>query len=108
MLLGCIYLLVGGFVHIRVFNACSVVAGLGVFLICGIAVNKLYELCGMEAPDGMWLKSNPYIGVPPLVLGFIFALMLFGVLHLRDMRLPVEERWYKQIKRRKDHERIIP
>lgn len=108
MLLGCIYMLTGGFIKIRVFNAVSVTTGLGIMLACGVGVNALYEHFGMEAPDGMWLKSNPYIGVPPLVLGFVFAMILFAVLHLRDMRLPVEERWYRKLSRRKEHERIIP
>jgi len=108
MLLGCIYMLVGGFIQIRVFNAVSVIVGLGTMLACGVGVNALYEHFGMEAPDGMWLKSNPYIGVPPLLLGFVFALLLFVVLHIRDLRLPIEERWYSKINRRKEHERIIP
>ena len=107
MLLGCIYMLVGGFIRIRVFNAVSVAAGLGVFLTCGVAVNALYEYFGLEAPDGMWLHSNPYIGVPPLLLGFVFTVLLFVVLHLHDLRLPVEERWYKKLNWRKKHERVI-
>jgi hypothetical protein len=107
MLLGCIYMLVGGFIRIRVFNAVSVAAGLGVFLTCGMAVNALYEHFGLDAPDGMWLRSNPYIGIPPLLLGFVFTVLLFVVLHLRDLRLPVEERWYKKLNWRKNHERVI-
>lgn len=108
MLLGCIYMLTGGFIRIRVFNAVSVAAGLGVFIACGLGVNWLYEFFGLEAPDGMWLRSNPYIGIPPMVLGFVFVLLLFAVLHIRDLRLPAEERWYRKINRRKEHERIIP
>ena len=108
MLLGCIYMLIGGFIHIRVFNAVSIVAGLGVFVACGISVNWLYEAFGMEAPDGMWLRSNPYVAAPPMVLGLVFAVALFVVLHLRDMRLPAEERWYKKRNRRNHNERFIP
>ena len=107
MLFGCLYMLVGKFMKIRVFNAVSVAAGLITFVLCGIGVNALYEHFGMEAPDGMWLRSNPYLPIPPLVLGLLFVVVLFFVLHLWDMRLPEEERWYKKMQRRKHHERII-
>ena len=107
MLFGCIYMLVGGFMKVRVFNAVSVAAGLVTFVTCGITVNALYTFFGMEAPDGMWLNANPYIGIPPLVLGLIFVVVLFFVLHFWDMRLPEEERWYKRMQRRKHHERIV-
>ena len=107
MLIGCLYMFVGKFIHIRVFNAVSLAAGLGTFILCGLGVNGLYETFGMEAPDGMWLKSNPYIGIPPMLLGLVFVIAVFLVLHLYDMRLPVEERWYKKINRRKQNERVI-
>lgn len=107
MLFGCLYMLVGRFIRIRVFNAVSVTAGLACFVVCGIAVNALYEFFGMEAPDGMWLKSSPYLGISPLVLGVAFVGVLFLVLHLWELRLPVEERWYKKLNRRKHHERIV-
>lgn len=107
MLFGCLYMLVGRFIRIRVFNAVSVTAGLAGFVICGIAVNALYEFFGMESPDGMWLKSNPYLPVSPLVLGVAFIGVLFIALHLWELRLPVEERWYKKLNRRKNHERIV-
>ena len=107
MLFGCLYMFVGKFMRIRVFNAVSVTAGLAVFITCGIAVNALYTSFGMEPPDGMWLHDNPYIGIPPLVLGLLFVIVLFVALHLWDLRLPEEERWYKKLQRRKQHERII-
>lgn len=107
MLLGCLYMLVGGFVKIRVFNAVSVTAGLATFVLCGAGVNALYEFFGMEAPDGMWLRSNPYFSFSPMVLGIVFVLLLFGALALWEMRLPVEDRWYHKLNRRKENERII-
>ena len=107
MLLGCLYMLVGGYIKIRVFNAVSVAAGLGTFVLCGMGVNALYEFFGMEAPDGMWLRSNPYFSFSPMVLGIVFVIVLFCVLSLWEMRLPVEERWYHKLNRRKHHERII-
>lgn len=107
MLFGCLYMLVGKFIKIRVFNAVSVAAGLVTFMICGVGVNALYEHFGMEAPDGMWLRTNPYIGIPPLALGFVFVVILFVALHLWELRLPVDERWYNKLQRRINHERII-
>lgn len=100
MLFGCLYLLVGGYVRIRMFNVVSVAAGLGTFVICGAAVNALYESFGMTAPDGMFLRSNPYIDVSPIVLGMLAVVALFCILALRELRLPKEERWYKKLKLR--------
>ena len=107
MLFGCLYMLVGGYIKIRVFNAVSVATGLGTFVLCGMGVNALYDFFGMEAPDGMWLRSNPYLSFSPMVLGIIFVIVLFGVLALWELRLPVEERWYHKLQRRKENERII-
>ena len=100
MLFGCLYMLVGGFIQIRVFNAVSVAAGLGTFVVCGVAVNRLYERFGMTAPDGMFLKSNPYTSVSPIVLGIVAVALLFCGLAIRDLRLPKEERWYSKGKLR--------
>ncbi len=107
MLFGCLYLMVGGYVKIRVFNAVSVATGLGAFVLCGMAVNALYETFGMEAPDGMWLRSNPYLSFSPMVLGIVFVILLFAVLALWELRLPAEERWYNKLRWRKCDERIV-
>ena len=107
MLFGCLYMLVGRFIKVRIFNVISIGAGLMTFILCGIAVNSLYEFFGLEAPDGMWLRDNPYLPIPPFVLGFVFLIVVFIFLHIRELRLPVEQRWYKKLERRKNHERII-
>ena len=107
MLFGCLYMAVGRYVKFRVFNIISICSGLGIFIVCGQLVNALYEHYGMTAPDGMWLKGNPYVGVPPIALGFVAAAILFIPLHLRELRLPVEERWYRKLFRRKHNERFI-
>ena len=100
MLFGCLYMLVGGFVKIRVFNTVSVTIGLAIFVVCGLVVNRLYEHFGMTPPDGMFLKSNPYLGVSPIILGIVAVLLLFAVLALYELRLPTEERWYTKLKAR--------
>ena len=60
MLFGCLYILVGGFIKIRVFNAVSVAAGLGTFVLCGMGVNALYECFGMEAAPILTSVSPPW------------------------------------------------
>ncbi len=77
MLVGCLYMMVGSFIRVRVFNAVSVTAGLATFVLCGIAMNRLYEAHGMEAPDGMFLRSNPYFPFSPIVPGIIFIVLMF-------------------------------
>lgn len=107
MLVGCLYMLVGRFIKISIFNPVSVAAGLGVFVFCGTAVNALYSACGMEPPDGMWLLSNPYISVSPMILGLFLVIALFLALALWELRLPAEERWYHKLRRRDKHERTV-
>jgi len=100
MLFGCIYMLVGKFIKIRVFNALSVTFGLASFVVCGLIVNGLYSIFGMQSPDGMFLYSNPYFPVSPMILGVLAVIILFGVLALYERRLPVEERWYTLLKKK--------
>ena len=88
MLFGCLYMLIGGYIRIRVFNSVSIMAGLLCFISCGMAVDSLYIACGMEAPDGMWLRSNEYVSVPPLLLGALAPVIVFIVLSLWELRLP--------------------
>ena len=97
MLFGCLYMLVGRFIRIRVFNAVSVTIGLGTFVICGVGVNMLYEYFGMTPPDGMFLKSNPYTTVSPVILGIWAIIILFCGLALWELRLPKEDRWYNKL-----------
>jgi hypothetical protein len=97
MLFGCLYMLVGRFIRIRVFNAVSVTIGLSTFVICGVGVNMLYEHFGMTPPDGMFLKSNPYTTVSPVILGIWAIIILFFGLAIWELRLPKEDRWYSKL-----------
>lgn len=98
MLFGCLYMLVGNYIKIRVFNVISVTFGLGTFVLCGIGVNRLYMHFGMVPPDGMFLRSNPYMNISPIVLGCWAILFLFFGLVLYEQRLPKEERWYYKLR----------
>ena len=96
MLFGCIYLYVGGYVRIRMFNFVSVIAGLCCFITCGLVSNNIFRHFGMEAPDGMWLHSNLIYGIPPLVLALIVTTILFVAINLWQMHFPKEDRWYNK------------
>ncbi len=99
MLFGCIYLMVGGYVKIGVFNALSVTFGLATFVVCGLFVNKLYTIFNMTPPDGMFLLSNPYFPISPMILGVIAIIIMFVVLALYEQQhLPEEQRWYFKLK----------
>lgn len=100
MLFGCIYMLVGRFIKIRVFNALSVTVGLATFVVCGWFVNGLYERFGMEPPDGMFLKSNPYMSISPMILGVVAVVLMFIALALWELRLPRSERWYSKLRKK--------
>ncbi len=96
MLVGCLYMRVGGFIRIRMFNVVSVAAGLAVFVTCGLGVNALYDAFGLTAPDGMFLRENPYVPIPTVILGIGFIIFVFLCLHLAELRLPKEQRWYRK------------
>ena len=85
MLFGCIYMLSGHFIKIRMFNVISIISGLSLFIICGIGVNRLYEHFGLEAPDGMFLKSNPYTTAPPFVYGLFAVMLIACILAVREL-----------------------
>lgn len=100
MLFGCIYMMVGGYIKVRVFNTVSVTAGLACFVLCGVGVNALYEKFGMIPPDGMFLKGNPYFSLSPIILGIWAVVFMFFALALWELRLDKEERWYSKLKRK--------
>jgi hypothetical protein len=106
MLFGCLYLMVGDYVKVRVFNVVSVTVGLGTFVLCGMGVNRLYQHFGMEPPDGMFLISNPYFQTSPIVIGVWAILIMFVILALWELRLPQKERWYSKLKDRLDTKQI--
>lgn len=87
MLLGCIYLKTAGFIRFRSFNTVSIMAGMGVFLICGVSMDWLAEHFGMEAWDGMFLRENDYLPVSPLLLCAVPVLILHVVLALRKRKI---------------------
>lgn len=91
MLVGCLFMLSGGYVQIRLFNVASVAAGLAVFSLCGVVVDGLYVMNGMEPPDGMFLRSNPYFEGSVVWPALLVLTIMYLVLWLRQRRLKKTE-----------------
>ncbi len=112
MLFGCIYMLVGKYMRIRVFNALSCVAGLAIFVIDGLFMDWLFVQFGLEPVDGIFLKGSPLPQFPWLsvwMLAIVALLIMFGCLALYEQKcFPENERWYNKIKQftRKEKENV--
>ena len=106
MTFGCIYLLVGGYINIRVKNVMSVVGGLLILLADGMLVISLYKLFNMDPPNCMYLLENPFPQIKwfnPLVLGGIGVCVVFIITAMYEQIALVEEnRWYSKSKESKE------
>lgn len=93
MLVGCIYMKVGNYFRVQPSNALSVTIGAGCFVLCGVLVNGLYDAFGMEAPDGMFLRHNPYFPCSPILpaIGVIILFYLVLLLIQRHQKKKSEE-----------------
>lgn len=106
MTFGCIYLLAGGYISIRVKNVMSVACGLLLLLADGIVIIGLYRLFNMDPPNCMYLLENPFPQIKwfnPLVLGGIGICVVFLITVIYEQVTLVEEnRWYSKIKESKE------
>ena len=105
MLFGCIYLLVGKFIKIRIFNVVSVEAGLACFIIDGLFVNWLFAVCQLPEVNAMYLLHSPFPEMPwinPILIGLIVLALLFIGLAFYELSFPLEERWYTKLKTNKE------
>lgn len=102
MLIGCIYLLVGGFIKIRVSNIISVILGGLLLLVDGGLVIGLFTLCKMDSPNCMYLLENPFPQVAWLntyLIGVLVAVLIFAfTVVYEQIALKKEDRWYYKIK----------
>lgn len=102
MLAGAIYLLVGGFIKIRVFNVISVVCGLVIFLVDGLLMNWLFDVCGLGQGNSMFLQEPPFESMPWLntaVIGLAAVIVCFTITSIYEqITLKKEDRWYFKIK----------
>lgn len=106
MLLGCTYLLTGGYIKIRVRNVLSVLGGLIFLLIDGGIIIGLYYAANLQPPNCMYLLKNPFPNVSwfnTYIIG-IFALIIVFVITalIEQMTLSKDERWYMKLKNLKN------
>lgn len=113
MVFGALYLLVGGFVKIRVFNVASAVCGLLLFVVDGATINALFQAFGLGECNSMYLQSAPFSDLPwlsPYLMGVGALVLVFAITAVYEqIVLPAEERWYTklaQYKNRTKEERI--
>ncbi len=105
LLLGCIYILVGKYIKIRMFNVVSVALGLMLFIVDGLFVNWLYAVCKLEEVNAMYLLHSPFESMPwlnPMLMGLVGLSILATGLALYELSFPVEERWYTKLKNYKN------
>ena len=101
LLLGCIYLVVGKFIKIRVLNVVSSAIGLLIFIIDGLFANWLYAVCGLDEVNAMYLLRSPFESMPwlsPILMGFAGLSLLFLGLSLYELSFNKEDRWYSKLK----------
>ncbi len=102
MLIGAIYLLVGKFIKIRVFNVISVACGLTIFLIDGLIINAIYSAFGLGEPNSMYLQAPPFENMPWLntaFIGVVAVLVCFIITAIYEQAaLDKQDRWYSKIK----------
>lgn len=102
MLFGCIYLLVGGYIKIRVKNVISVALGLIFMILDGAIIIGLFMLCKLDPPNAMYLLEKPFpqFGwINSLTIGIFALLLTFAITAIYEaVKLPKEERWYNKLK----------
>ncbi len=80
MLMGCLYLFVGGYFKIDKYNVVVYAVGLLGFGLIGIVVNQVFALAGLHAPNAMYLQHAPIESAPFLNAYSIAAMMLVVVI----------------------------
>lgn len=109
MVFGTLYLYVGGYVKIRVFNALSCLLGLLFFVADGFFINTIYDAFGIDPVNAMFMREplfpeHPWISI--YLLGGLALLLLFGVLALYEENFfPPEERWHIKLRKKIDEHR---
>lgn len=102
MIFGCVYLLTGKYIKIRVKNLLSVFFGLLLLLIDGGIIIGLYNLANLSPPNCMYLLENPFPNLPwfnTYFIGIISLIVVFCITTLfEQIALPKEERWYTKLK----------
>lgn len=75
MLIGSIWLLLTGYVPIRVTNAFVYFVGLLVYALIGVSVNYLFVVNGLSDPNAMYL-SHPPLSEAPFLNAYVIGLLM--------------------------------
>ncbi len=102
MLVGSLYVLVGGYIRIRVKNSVlGVTIGLTILFIDGLIVNNLNKWFGQESVNSMYLQKAPFEAMPwlnTLTIGIIGVLVSFLISAIVELiTVPKNERWYVRV-----------
>lgn len=101
MMVGSLYLFESGYVKIRVSNLIPYTAGLLVAGLCGFAVNGLYALCGLDAPNAMYLQHSAIDEVPffnAYGIALLMVILIFAFAAVWEFfACPKGERWYDRL-----------
>lgn len=102
MLVGCIWLLVGNYIRIRVRNTFSVFIGLVLMLLDGLMIIGIFRLAGQAPPNTMFLLGVPFEGFEWLntatigVLSIVLTFLITWVYEL--LALPADRRTFSKKK----------
>lgn len=106
MTFGCIYLLLGKYIEIRVSNVFSVFLMLMLLVVDGGVMIGLYRLFDLEPPNVMYLLENPFPQLPwfnTVAIGVLALIVVFIITVIYEQILLKEsDRWYSRIKNRKE------
>lgn len=101
LIIGCVWLLCGKYIKIRVFNTISILLGMSLLLIDGVFVNTLFEYCKIGSVNSMYLLEPPvasmpwfntaFMGILAIVVGFLITAIY------EQIALPKEDRWYSHL-----------
>ncbi len=110
LLFGGIYLLLGGYVNIRVRNVASVFYGAVLLLADGLIIIGMYRLANLDAPNCMYLLENPFPQLKwfnTFAVGGIGIFLVFVITVVYEqIALKEENRWYHKIKEYVEERRI--
>ena len=111
MVFGCLYLIVSGFVKVRVFNVVSCACGLTYFIINGGIINLIYYLCKLDSCNSMYMLEVPFESMPwltPYLMGVVALVLVFIVTAIYEFfALKKEDRWYNKFKPQIEDDEIL-
>ncbi len=102
MLVGSLYLFVGGYVKVKVKNALYFVYGLAGCFVLGTGINLLFAACNLPAPNAMFLQASAVDGVSFLTgyfIGPVMLVLIFVFTVIFEMfAFKKGDRWYNHLK----------